>query len=251
MDYTIKSLVKASEILELLAEKPLTAKKIVELLDMNKSTLHRFLYTLEIQNYIERNHNNEYQLSQKIIRLGLMAQNNLELSQVGKPFLIQMAERFGESCLLGSLDHDKVFYMDKVESANTVRIVLDAGQSAPLYTVASGKVFLAAMSQQHLRRYLETNELKSMTKNTITDKSQLLDEIKKIREKGYAIDNEELEAGLRGIAVPVRNYTGNTIAALCVAGVSMRFSQEKAELISEDLKQIGNEFSKQLGFKPG
>lgn len=248
MDYTIKSLVKAFEILESIAEKPATASELATRLGINKSTLHRFLYTLEQQNYIEKSLSETYHLSHKFIQLGLSAQNSIDLIRVAKPYLSELSRLFEESCLLACFEKYQVFYMDKVESPYALRIVLGPGQRVPLYSVASGKLFLSDLPLSQLEMYLEENELKPFTKNTITSKEQLLRELAKVRENGYAVDNEEYEIGLRGVSAPVRNYTGRVVAALSVAGVSIRLNKEKTQAVISTLVEMTAKMSKHLGF---
>jgi IclR family KDG regulon transcriptional repressor len=249
MDYTIKSVVKALEVLELLSNEPLTAKEISEKLGINKSTLHRFLYTLESQYYIEQNSLDEYRLSQKMIQMGMSAQNNINLSQIVRPYLLDLSKQFGESAILAGFDQHGVYYMDKAESPHAVRIVIEPGKRAPGHCVASGKMFLSYLSTEELKQYVDRHPLIGYTENTITEFSSLKQELEEIKKLGYAVDHEEYEVGLKGIASPIYNYSGKMVAALCVAGVSMRIPDNEVTSISKALKEMAKTISIQLGVK--
>ena len=247
MDYTIKSLVKSFEIIEALSERPSTAKSLTERLGMNKSTLHRFLYTLEKQNYITQSPTNEYHLSQKFIQLGLGALSNLELTQVAKPYLVELSQEVGECTLLAGFIQHEVFYLDKVESPHAVRFVLEAGKRAPCYCVASGKVFLAHLPEQQLHNYLNQLKFQPRTDQTIRSKEALLKQLDKVHLQGYATDDEEYEVGLRGIAAPIFDFTGQVIAAICVAGVSIRLTEERLVEISATIRRMAAQISARMG----
>ncbi|MEW9674072.1 IclR family transcriptional regulator [Ammoniphilus sp. 3BR4] len=249
MDYTIKSLVKSLEIIEALAESPSTAKALTVSLGMNKSTLHRFLFTLDKQNYIEQTESGEYCLTQKFIQLGLSAQSHLKLSILAKPYLAQLSEEVGESSLIACFHHDEVFYMDKVESPQALRIVMDVGKRVPCYCVASGKVFLAHMSREQLQDYLNRTPLQARTGNTMVNPSRLKQDLEQVIRQGYALDNEEFEPGLRGVAAPIYDYTGKVIAALCVSGVSSRLDEVRVDMISETLLHMSKSISKKMGYQ--
>ncbi|WP_134702751.1 IclR family transcriptional regulator [Ammoniphilus sp. YIM 78166] len=247
MDYTIKSVVKSFEILEALSEKPATAKSLTERLGMNKSTLHRFLYTLEKQDYITQSPTNEYHLSQKFIQLGLGALSHLELTQVSKPYLVELSQEIGECTLLAGFSQHEVFYLDKVQSPHAVRIVLEAGKRAPCYCVASGKVYLAHLSEQQLFNYLNQLKFQPITSRTIQSKEALLEELEQVRLQGYATDDEEYEVGLRGIAAPIFDLTGRVIAAICVAGVSLRLTEERLVELSPTVRRMAAQISSRMG----
>lgn len=249
MDYTIKSVVKALEVLELLSKEPLTAKEISDKLGINKSTLHRFLYTLESQYYIEQNSLNEYRLSQKMIQMGMSAQNNIHLSQIIRPYLLDLSKEFGESAILAGFDQHGVFYMDKAESPHAVRIVIEPGKRAPGHCVASGKLFLSHLSAEELTQYVAKHPLRAYTENTITEMASLKQELEQIRQRSYAVDYEEYEVGLKGLAAPIYNYSGKMVAALCVAGISMRIPDDKVQSISQVLNEMAQTISIQLGVK--
>lgn len=249
MDYNIKSVERAFEILKAISTEMQTPAELSKKLGMNKSTIHRFLATLINLGYLEKLPDNYLRLSQSFINLGVNAQKQYDVVAVSKPYLFSLAEEFKESALLAMFDGSDCQYVDKVESSQAVRIVLDSGEKAPVYSVASGKVFLASLKEEDLNEYLDQTDFIPFTKNTFIEKNKLKEEIKKVRDSGYAIDNEEFEIGLRGFAAPIKDYKGEIIAALCIAGVAPRIKEKsKVNRILFALLEASREISQQIGY---
>lgn len=250
MDYNIKSIERAFEILKALSSEAQTPAELVKKLDMNKSTIHRFLATLIDLGYLEKLPDNYLRLSQSFINLGVNAQKQFDVVTLSRSYLISLAEEFKESSLLAMFTGSDCQYVDKIESPHAVRIVLDSGAKAPAYSVASGKVFLASLKEDELNDYLDHTNFISYTTNTFTEKMKLKKEISHVREVGYAIDNEEFEIGLRGFAAPIKDYRGETIAALCIAGVAPRIKdKKKINNIISALLEASKDISSQIGYK--
>lgn len=214
----------------------------------NKATIHRFVTTLEKQGYIFKNQSDRYQLTQKIHSLGKKGIEQYNLLEIAKPFLVKLANESNESAVISSFSNDNVYYLDKMESPSALRIVVEPGKAAPLYSVASGKLYLAHLNQEELEAYFNRQPLIAITKNTITSFDQMKDELIKINEQGFAIDHEEWEEYLRGIAFPIYDYSNKMVAALSIAGVSYRFTVEKAFSIVDKAAEIAKQISKLLGY---
>jgi len=131
-----------------------------------------------------------------------------------------------------------------------VRVVPRVGSRLPAYCTAAGKVQIAYMSDEELENFLPTKELKRFTNNTITDRDVLKKELKVIVEQGYAIDNEELDIGVKCVSAPIRDYTRRIIGAVSISGPSMRFLDDRVEkeLIPLVMK-ASKEISSKLGFQ--
>jgi len=143
-----------------------------------------------------------------------------------------------------------IIYLDAVETDMTVRVVPRVGSRLPAYCTAAGKIQIAYMSDEELENYLPTKELKRYTDNTITDRDLLKKQLKIIAEQGYALDNEELDIGVRCVSAPIRDYTRRIIGAVSISGPSMRFPDERVdkELIPLVIK-ASEEISAKLGFQ--
>nr|WP_263327759.1 IclR family transcriptional regulator [Neobacillus sp. Marseille-Q6967] len=248
IEQNIKTVEKALRILEAIADKPKTFFEIIDVMNSNKATIHRFVTTLEKQGYIFKNQYDRYQLTQKLHSLGKKGIEQYNLLEIAKPFLINLAYKANESAVISSFEKDKVYYLDKIESPSALRIVVESGKAAPLYCVASGKLYLAHLEEDELEAYFTRQPLTAITKNTITSINQMKTEIKKIREQGFAIDHEEWEEYLRGVAFPIYDYSNKMVAALSIAGVSYRFTLEKVYSIVGEATEIAKKISRLLGY---
>jgi IclR family KDG regulon transcriptional repressor len=144
-----------------------------------------------------------------------------------------------------------VIYLDVVEANQTVRVASRVGLRLPPFCTAVGKVLIASDSEEELRKKLP-EELEKRTPKTTTDPKALVEHLKKVHKQGYAVDDEEFEEGVRCISAPVRDYTGNVVAAISISGPAMRMTEKK---IVEDLVHLvregGEEISRRLGFNVG
>lgn len=226
MEYSIKSVERVFEIVKAIAEKPRRPSQLASDLNMNKSTIHRFISTLLNLGYIEKLPDQSLRLSQSFINLSLNGHKHDEILEVAKPYLKMLAERFKESSLVAVFNGYESEYIDKVESSRAVRTVFDPTYRAPAYAVASGKVFLASLEEQELKAYFDHTDFISHTENTIVDRTELEKEINKVRELGFSVDHEEYEIGLRGFASPIKDHQGKVIAAICLAGIAPRITEE-------------------------
>jgi len=136
-----------------------------------------------------------------------------------------------------------------METNMTVRVVSRVGSRLPSYCTASGKVFLAYMSEEEINEILPAEELSTYTPTTLATRKQLKEELEKTAEQGYAIDDEELDQGVRCIATPIRDYTRRIVGAISISGPSMRLSNNR---IDEELVplvlQAAEDLSTRLGY---
>jgi len=150
---------------------------------------------------------------------------------------------------LAVLDKGEVLYIDKRESTKSLRIVSQVGTRLPTHCTGVGKVLLANLPIDQVRRIIATKGLSRYTKNTITDFRRLEEELNLVRQQGYAMDNEEIMESLRCVAVPLRDHTGKVCAAISVSGPSARFDGEQLESIVDLMVRIGREISASLGYR--
>lgn len=244
----VKAAEKTMDILELIAEKPRSFSELIELMDSNKATIYRFITTLEDKGYVYKNQNDCYQLTLKLYSLGKTEIERHDLLGIAKPFLLKLVKEVKESVLISIFSKDTVYYLDKIEWNSALRIVVEPGRTAPLYCVASGKLYLSHFSDNELDDYFNKHPLKPFTGNTITDIYTLKNELVKIRDQGFAIDNEEWEEYLRGVAFPIYDYSNKMVAALSISGVSYRFSEEKIYSIVGEVTKITKKISELLGY---
>jgi IclR family transcriptional regulator, KDG regulon repressor len=219
-------------------------------LKLHKNNVFRILATLQSRNYIEQNRANEnYRLGIKCLELGQTFIQQRGMLKQAKPILGDLADKAGETAYISILRGDDVVYIDSVETTSTVRVVSRLGLHMPTHATAAGKALVAFESEEDLRRRFN-RELPRYTRNTHSTSVELLQDLERVRERGYATDLEEFEDGLRCIAAPVRDYTRKVIGALSVSGPAHRLSDERIEqAIAAEVIRCGKELSARLGFR--
>jgi DNA-binding IclR family transcriptional regulator len=190
-------------------------------LNMHKSTVHHIVKSLCKQKVLVQTPTKKYRLGLKVLDWSRSVSPMSKLLQVASPFMKSLVTKTRETVHLAVLEQGEVYYLAKLHGKNAVRIETKIGGRLPAYCTALGKVQLAFQPDKSLRAVLAKG-LTPRTPNTITDVHTFLEEMKSIRQLGYAVDNEEYEVGLYCIAAPIRDAFGNVIAAVSVAGPEVR-----------------------------
>jgi DNA-binding IclR family transcriptional regulator len=199
-------------------------------LKLHKNNVFRLLATLESRGYIEQNKTTEnYRLGLKSLELGQTFIKQMGLLRQAKLTLEQLVAQCNETAYVAIFKEDCVVYLDVVETDMTVRVVSRVGSRLPAYCTAAGKVHLAHLSEGELDS-LVGKELKGYTANTITSTDDLKVQLCQVMQQGYAIDNEELDPGVRCIAAPIYDYTRRIVGAISLSGPSMRFTDSRIEV---------------------
>lgn len=249
----VQSVIRALEILELLdVEKELGISEISDMLGLEKSTVHRLISTLKHKGYVMQNSSNyKYSNSFKLFEMGNNVVERLGLRRQAQPYMEELAEKSHETVNLAIMDGKDIIYIDKIESPETIKVDLNVGKRLPSYCTGLGKAMLAFMPEGKVVDLLREETLIPYTKNTITDMEALINELRKIREQGYSIDNEEYVEGLVCVASPIRNYRGEAVAAMSIALPKYRIDEGKKNLeyIVDLIRGISDRFSRQLAFK--
>ena len=172
-------------------------------LELNKSTVHRILNSLICMDYVKQDPDtSKYSLTFKISSLSNQVLSHNSLIDIARPYIQDLAEQTGETVHLVQMEGINAVYIDKVEAPhNSVRMVSMVGKTIPLYCSGVGKAILADMDDDQIRQIWEQSELHTYTANTVTDYNTFLEVIGAIRNNGYSMDNEEMEIGVRCIAV--------------------------------------------------
>lgn len=250
--YQIQVLDRALGILNVLSREGAELAPVVlsERLGLHKSTLHRLLMVLERHRLIEKSlQNGKYRLGLRLFELGSQAVAQLDLRERARPYLERLVLETGETAHLCILNEGEMLSLANVESPHTLRTPATVGQRAAAYCSSVGKALLAFLPENELEDLINQLKLTAYTRNTITKPTQLKTELRLVRERGYAIDNEELEEGLRCIGAPVRNYSGKVIAALSIAGPAFRLTARKIPVMARSVVQAANQLSAELGYQ--
>lgn len=252
--YNIEALERGLDILALFtSDTPsLSLTQIVEILNINKSTAYRVLSTLEGLNYLERDPITRlYRPGLKVLQLGFTAISNLDVREVAHPFLVKLSQDLGETVSLAVLDGVYTVYVDRVRNQAIVGVVLGVGSRLPAHCSSLGKVLLSDLPTDELERRLAQAELTSFAPNTISSQQDLISELSKVREQGYAIGDEELAVGLRAAAAPIRDINHRIVAAINATGATINISYERLnnEIIPA-LIETAHQISITLGYTP-
>lgn len=223
-------------------------KQISEQTRLNKSTAYRFLSHLEREGYLVREEHGVYMLGMRLFELASASNHESTLRRVAAPVLRDVLRVTGETVNLGVLHGFWVVYLEVLESAHEFRMVSRVGARQPIYSTALGKALAAFLPADKSERALESVEFQSFTHHTITNFAQFKEELAKIRERGFAVDNEELFLGVRCISAPVLNSSGEAIAAISVAGPTSRISQSKVPLFGATVRDAAHAISVRIGF---
>jgi IclR family transcriptional regulator, KDG regulon repressor len=251
-NYPVKALARALSILEVLLHhpSPITITQLSQQLGIFPSTVHRMIDTLKYWGFVEQVPNSqEYTLGLKVIELGMARLHQISVFNESAPFLKQIAQKFNETVNLGVLDEGEVVYLDKVESTRIVKAILYPGRRAPFHCTAIGKVLMAFQPKSVRSKIIAGTELTKYNKNTITDPKMLEDELLKIKQSGYAIDNGEQIEEVNCIAVPIYDIHGKVIAAISISAPAFRMSSEKRKEMISVSKKKAMDISRRLGYK--
>jgi DNA-binding IclR family transcriptional regulator len=216
-----------------------------------ESTTWRLLATLIDEGLVERatDGSGRYLMGLETFRLGSAVLKRLGIGQNVLADLEGLAADTGETVNLGALHGFHVLYLQKVESHQTLRASLTVGSATvPAHCSANGKMLLAHLPLSLLGELLDTNELAIHGPNTITDQVTLLEELSRIRELGYAVDDMEFGPDIRAVAGPIRDHTGAVIAAVAVAAPSTRVSLDNAHALAPAVMATAKRISEKLGY---
>lgn len=247
----IQSVDRALRILDLFDEYETELKitEISEKMVLHKSTVHSLLKTLQKHQYIDQNpENGKYRLGLKLFERGNFVIQSLDLRSIAKEYLVNLSKHTGKTVHLVILDGKEGVYIDKVESSNATILYSKIGRRVPIHSSGVGKALVAFKTNEELQTILEDYDYFQQTPYTITDRETFLKEVNLIRDRGYAIDNQENEPGVICVAIPVRNHTGQVVAAISMSTTASQVKEAVLNKNVELLKNTANELSKKLGF---
>ena len=194
----------------------LSIAEVAEATGLTRAAARRYLITLTHLGYM-RHENKLFSLTPAVLRLGQSYLHSARLPRIAQPLLYRLAYSLGEAASVGVLDDDQLVCVAAVSAGQLVSATLQPGTRVPAYCTANGRMLLASLPQESIERFLERAMPEPITRHTIVDKERLALEIARAREQGYALVDQELELGLRTIAVPVRNFRGDVVAAMNVS----------------------------------
>lgn len=248
----IKSIVKAVWVINTLADagQSLSLSQMSAKLQISKSTLHGIVSTLvDVGFVVQEQQTGRYRLGTRLFEIGGAICNQWNVRKIAYPLIQQIVAEIDETVHMAVLDGGEVLYINKQESTNSIRIVTDIGVKLPAHCTGLGKALLSGLGMLELQRLIKQKGLTKHTETTITDPDELWKELEKIRRLGYAVDEQEFVEGLRCVAVPIYNHSGEIISALSISGPVSRMRAEKFSLCRGSLLAAAVDISRQMGYE--
>jgi DNA-binding IclR family transcriptional regulator len=233
----LTSLDKSLQVIDLLSKNPggLSLFDLSAMLDFPKSTIHHILHTLLPYDYVSRDpETRKYSLGFKFLEIGRVILDNMDIRGIAGRYLRELHDKCKETVYVAILRNSKVVYIDKIDTPGGLSLATYIGFTTDPHAAAGGKVLLSELSSREIVSIYQERRLKVYGKNTVTHLDRLLDELKKVREQGYAVDDQEYYEGVRCVAAPIR-AGGEVVAALSITGSIFTMTMER---INGELKEL-------------
>ena len=247
----MKSLNKALDIIDAVSKLGSAGiRDISSMTGFPSTTVHRIATTLMKRRYFNQDPvTKTYALSLRFLELGTKVQQQFDLPTIARPHLQKLMTETGESANLAIWDGDSVVYLDQVQSNKSMlKIFTQLGTRVPFYSTGVGKMLLSQWSKADLDSYLKRTPLILHTANTLVSRSKILKELEQISARGYSVDDEEMEAGVRCVAALVFDHRRHVVAAISISGAAMRITPDRIDDLGKKVKQCALDISHDLGF---
>ena len=226
---------------------PITLEEITQSVGLAKTTVHRLLYSMKKIGYVDQNEQSgKYMLAPKFFELGRAVLPYQRVATLARPLLENLRIRCGESVHVGVLDKGLVTYIAVLESQNPYRCAAIIGEVNYAHSTAVGKCLLADLSEGQVEEVIREHGLPKLAQNTLTNGTQLLEELRRVREEGVATNIQENIDGVICVAAPIRDQAGQTVAALSVSGPAIRM-EVILDGARQEVKRVGARISAMLG----
>ncbi len=247
---TVQSVDRVAALLDCLgqAERPLSVRELSSAVGLPRPTIYRLVHTLAARGFLVAS-DSRYAIGPRVLWLAGRRLQQIELRAAGRPHLVELARRTGETAHLAVLEQGQVVYIDKVESGGPLRMASTVGAIMPAHCTALGKSMLAFLPTAQVQEVLRTHGLPRRTANTITDPARLLAELAAVRARGYAIDNVENEEGIRCVGAPIIDHRGHVAGAVSVSGSVATITLERARReLGVRVREAAQQISRALGW---
>lgn len=245
----VKTIDRLVEILDYFAHerRSLSLAELSAYLNLPKSTLHRFLTSLESHGVLRREEGDKkWRLGYHLIVWGGLATESTTLREIARPFMCDLVEVSGETAILTIYNDHEVIIIDMCETSYSVRLKMEIGAQRAPHAGASSKVLLAYLPEEEVMAIVKEKGLPKLCTNTITDIQKLKEELERIRSRGYAVSLEETDPGAWGVATPIFERRGRVVGAIGLAGPTQRYSKEKLDQFVELCRKQANGISELL-----
>jgi DNA-binding IclR family transcriptional regulator len=248
-NYQVPAVERALDILEFLNRiGQASFTEIYTRLGLPKSSVYQILYSLEERGYVRRAGGSaNYVLGLKLFEMGNKAVSLVDIRSEAMPVLRELVDQTNETCHLGVLDGLEGVYLAKMEGTRPVRLNSWEGKRMPLHCTAMGKALLAWQNPAQLAHLLDQIELKKSTEYTITQRQNLMENLELVRQRGWALDDQENESHIRCVAAPIHGIDGEVRAAISVSGLANQFDGEYLFKLADKVVSACRRLSSRLG----
>jgi DNA-binding IclR family transcriptional regulator len=245
----VSSVPRVVHVIDLLARRgPLGVRAVAQQLGLPLGSAHRILTDLGAESIVERTATGEWELSYRLLEIVGVQLERVQLPRLARPILEQLASETRETTFLAVPSRDEIVYLDKVQTDMQLQLNVELGTRRPMHCTGLGKAILAFLPQAQQEQVLAGSPLRGYTPSTITDPIILRLELERTRERGYAIDREEIILGVHCIAVPILNFAGQPVGAISVAGTTPKTEGERLDALVLRIRNAGEYVSRRLGF---
>lgn len=245
----VRSLDRGIKILEILSENAeMGITEMAEVLEVDKSTVSRLMETLRSHDMVQMNkRTKKYRLGLRLLNLGTAAERNLNIIEIARPVIRSVSDKLEQSVHLCAYNNMMAYVIDQTVYRVAFSVSATIGMIEPIHASSVGKCILAYRPEDMLDQILEGYDYVKYTEKTILDKEHLLKELRKIKEQGYSIDNEEVSVGVRCVAVPVFSYRNKVRYSIGISGPVGLMTDENVRLYVSQLRNAARKISKELG----
>lgn len=243
-----QSLNRALELLNELAQQPATLDELASHSNVHKTTVMRLLHAMEEKRFIVRTSDQRFRLGSKLFELSSLALEQRDIRSIARPYLTDLNAKTGHTVHLAAFEGNDVVYIDKLESHHSVRMYSRIGLTAALHSAAVAKVLLADLPRTTQERIAAGIDYVKATENTITTSVTLLAELEQVNAEGWAHDNAEHESFVHCIATPIRDASGQVIAAVSFSVPIVMLSYDDLLKLLPELMATTESISTELGW---
>jgi DNA-binding IclR family transcriptional regulator len=247
----VATVARALRAIELLAARELSSTELARAFDVDRGTAARLLSTLEGTGYAERiDGNGRYRIAAtKVIALYGQVEGRLEIVELATPILAELRDATNETANVSVLVEDQMMYVVLQRSRASVSAANAPGRRVAIHCSAIGKAYAAYLRPERVGEILARQGMEAYALRTIATPAAYLAHLERVRQLGYAVDDEETEFGMRCVAAPVRNYAGGVVAALGISGPSTRVTLERIHAYAEPVVVAARRLSLALGWE--
>jgi DNA-binding IclR family transcriptional regulator len=246
-----QSIERAIEVLLMVGHEPLTPAQVSRRLDVHRSTALRIIEVLTGQRLLRKLPDGSYGIGPALLSLAYHAQDQYSLVRLARPRLVQLSEMYDQTVHLAELQTDQIVYIDKIEPKRSIRLTSRVGDAVCLHTASVAKSILAFAPEETRRHLLDGHKFEAFTSTSILSAEAYMAELEQVRQRGWSTDDGELEDYINCIGMPIRDVSGQVVAAVSVIELKAKSNLEEMQrTVLAPLREAAIAISMDLGWAP-